>query len=321
MTQYSMLQKKDIQGILSKYDLDLLSYGPIDQGEGSSTYLLRTEKKQFVLTVFEIERIRVVNICKLLGLLEEYKFPTTRVYKPANGDAVTSYHGKPVIIKSYIPGQVMDVLDEDMIKQVGTAMAELHQIPYPDYLQDRHAYGLHTFSDVMKSGIDHEYESWLAGRLIHLKEWIPAGLPRGLIHGDVFRDNVLFVGKTFRALIDFEDACQYYRVFDLGMAVVGMCTKNLQIELPKVRSLVEGYQSLSILEQKEKESLQLFVEYAAIATSSWRFWKYNIHTPIAEKAEKHMEMVNIANNTRAIPKGEFWDSVFVGKSRESARDY
>lgn len=310
MTQYSKLQEKEIQEILSKYELDLTGYESIEEGEGSSNYLVRTAHGNYVLTVFEIEFYRVVNLSKLLRWLEENEFPTTRVKESANGDAVTSFHGKPVLIKPYITGQVMEVLDENMIRQVGAAMAQLHEIPYPDYLPDQHAYGLQSFPSVMKSGIDLEYENWLAQRYEFLKERIPVGLPRGLIHGDVFRDNVLFVGKAYKALIDFEDACQYYRVFDLGMAVVGMCTEGKQIKLTKVRSLVEGYQYINVLEEKEKEALRLFIEYAAIALSSWRFWKYNIHTPIAKKADKHMEMVSIANNASGIPKTIFMDSVF-----------
>ena len=310
MTQYSKLQAKDIQDILSMYELDLTGYESIEEGEGSSNYLVRAAVGNYVLTVFEIDHNRVVNMSKLLRWLEENEFPTTRVKESANGDAVTSFHGKPVLIKPYITGQVMDVLHEDLIAQVGAAMAQLHEIPYPDYLPDRHAYGLHTFPSVMESGIDLEYESWLAQRYEFLKERIPVGLPRGMIHGDVFRDNVLFEGKTFKALIDFEDACQYYKVFDLGMAGVGLCTEGSQLRLTHMRSLVEGYQNIRMLEKKEKEVLQLFVEYAAIATSSWRYWKYNIHTPLPEKSEKHYEMVNIAKYASGIPKALFMNSVF-----------
>ena len=163
----------------------------------------------------------------------------------------------------------------------------------------------------MEKGINLEYEDWLAQRYKILKQKIPSGLPRGLIHGDVFYDNVLFDGKTFKALIDFEEACHYYKVFDLGMAVVGVCTEDLQVRLTKVRSLVDGYQNIRVLEEKEKESLQLFVEYAAIATSSWRFWKYNIDTPIAEKSDNHYEMANIAKEVRRIPKVKFMNTVFA----------
>ena len=144
-----------------------------------------------------------------------------------------------------------------------------------------------------------------------LSNEIPPGLPRGLIHGDLFYGNVLFAGKTFKAIIDFEDACQYYQVFDLGMAAVGLCTEDFIVSMTKVRSLVGGYQKNKVLAEQEKEALQLFIEYAAIATSSWRFWKYNIDWPIAEKAGKHWEMVKIAKAVRAIPQAKFMNTVFA----------
>jgi hypothetical protein len=60
-----------------------------------------------------------------------------------------------------------------------------------------------------------------------------------------------------------------------------------------------------MLEESEKEILQLFVEYAATAVSYWRFWKYNVHTPIPEKADTHWQMVRLAEGINAVPKTRF----------------
>jgi len=115
-----------------------------------------------------------------------------------------SQQGKPVLLKPYIVGQVVENMDENMVSQVGAAMASLHEIPNPHYLPGQHAYGLETFPRVMGKGINLEYENWLAQRYDFLMQTIPSGLPRGLIHGDVFYDNVLFDGKKFKAIIDFK---------------------------------------------------------------------------------------------------------------------
>ena len=88
-------------------------------------------------------------------------------------------------------------------------------------------------------------------------------------------------------------------------------SNNSKVSLIKIRSLVNGYQIIRELEEQEKEVLQLFVEYAAIATSSWRFWKYNIDTPIAEKSDIHYEMVNISKDVRGVPEAEFIRAVFA----------
>jgi homoserine kinase type II len=214
-------------------------------------------------------------------------------------------------VKHFITGQVVKALDEEMIAQVGNAMGRLHQIPAPQFLPEQHAYGLETFHGIIGQGIDAAYENWLEQQVDVLRRKIPTGLPRGLIHGDVFSDNVLFEGDVLQAVIDFEEACSQPYVFDLGMAVVGLCTQDGEIRLPKARPLIAGYQQARKLERAEQGALQAFVQYAAAATSSWRFWKYNIHTPTPEKSKDHQEMVEVARNASAISPEAFSKLVFL----------
>ncbi|MCH8127849.1 phosphotransferase [candidate division KSB1 bacterium] len=150
----------------------------------------------------------------------------------------------------------------------------------------------------------------MAERLVQLKLQIPPELPCGLIHGDVFYDNILFERGKLKAIIDFEEACLYYKVFDLGMGILGLCTEGTTWVLSKARALVMGYQQVKALEEREKESLQLFCAYAAIATSCWRFWKYHIHSPTVEKADEHWQMVHLAEEIDAVPKTKFLHAVF-----------
>jgi homoserine kinase type II len=127
----------------------------------------------------------------------------------------------------------------------------------------------------------------------------------------LFFDNVLFEDEKIKAILDFEDVCRIYKVFDLGMAAVGICTEGTKTELNQVRALVNGYQEVRLLEKIEKDSLQIFIECAAILTSTWRFWKYNLDEPDIEKSNKYLQMVKIAENVSLIPKMLFMSTVFV----------
>ena len=309
--QYLKLQENDVLEISRKYNLKQIGYEPIKGGMGNTNYLVKTAQNKYVLTIFEVSHIHADKLLRLLYVLEEYKFPTTRVQKLANGDAITSYLGKSVLLKPYIVGQVIENIDKNMLTQVGEAIGRLHEIPSPGFLPEQHAYGKESFSQITNKNINSEYEKWLAQKYDFLMQNIPSELPCGLIHGDIFYDNLLFDEKRcFKAIIDFEEACNYYTVFDLGMAIVGLCIEESQINLPKAGALIDGYQKIRILEESEKENLQLFVEYAAIATSSWRFWKYNIDTPIADKSDKYQEMVHLAKNVSALPGEKFIKTVF-----------
>ena len=311
MATHTILKQSDILEISENYGLIVTEFEYINGGNGNSSYLLTTQQEKYVLTVCDDKALDEVTIMgKLLLLLKEYNFPCTRVVPAMNRDIITAYENKPVMLKVYIEGQVVENLDQGMLSQVGVATARLNQIPAPDYLPDEHPYGLQLFPRVFGLNIDQKYQSWLAKQFDELMQNIPRNLPRGLIHGDLFYDNLLFEQGEFNAIIDFEETCHYYKVFDLGMAIVGSCVDDSAINLDKTRALLNGYQQVRLLEQLEKEALQMFVQYAATATSYWRFYQYNIDTPNADKADHHWQMVQLAEQIKGIPTARFYDTIF-----------
>ena len=310
MAIYTKLSGNEIREILGRYELNVISYEPIEQGAGNSNYLLNTNHGEYILTVFEIEPILVARMSKILLLLEKHEFPAPRLKRMANGEVLTKYHEKSVLVKPFITGYVETEIDDGNAKQVGTALGKLHEIPVPDYLTDKHSYVEITYPKFMEQEINQNYKTWVEQRYRYIMEKIPSQLPVGLVHGDLFYDNVLFEDGNFKAILDFEDVRRIFKIYDLGMAIVGICTEETNLVINRVRAFVEGYQEIRLLEEEEKDSLQLCIEWAAILTSMWRFWKYNIDTPDADKSEKYKQMVSIAINASAIPKEEFKTAIF-----------
>jgi len=321
MATYTQLDEQDIHSLADSYDLRVINFLPIDGGSGNSSYILKTEQASYVLTVCDDKKIdEVFKMGQLLLLLETYNIPCNRLISPVNSEILTTFttadRVKPVILKNYIEGQVIKQLDETMLFEVGRQAAQLNQISPPDYLPTNHSYGRQFFSRAIGLNIDTKYESWLSEEIDYLEENIAENLPRGLIHGDLFYDNLLFdplssMPGGFKAIIDFEDACHYHLIFELGMGILGTCINDITINLDKARSLVNGYQQIRPLEQIEKESLQLFVRYAAAATSYWRFNKYNIEEPSEYRASHHLQMMNIAKAVGEISKPHFFRTIFL----------
>lgn len=310
MAYYTNLSKNDILELANKYGIKLNHYQPIEQGISNSNFLLTTEQGKFVLTVFELDPIQASHIANVLRQLEQHKFPAPRLISTKDGKPITSFQDKPVLLKSYLPGQVLDKPDEQQLGQVGTALAHLHEIPAPEDLPGTPAYITQTYPTVIKAEIDREYRHWIEKRCNLINKNFPRNLPNGLIHGDLFSDNILFEDGKFKAMLDFEDTCQYFKVYDLGMAITGNCLNGTSISFGRTRALLNGYKQVRELELAEKDVMQLVIEWAAILTSAWRYWKFNIDKLDSDNSKRYLEMVEIAQKIISIPHHDFQHGVF-----------
>jgi homoserine kinase type II len=301
MATYTDIPFIDLEKIATDYGLKIINASPIAGGNANSNYHVQTDDSDYVVTLAEKKSLAEVQ--KLADLLEWFKqhdFITSRVHPSKLGETVTQYKGKPILVKKWVTGTVYENLSAEMLLQIGHSIAKLHQIPAPNLLPKFHPYGLQVFATVINKGIDNDYESWLAEQIKFITKNLPKNLPKGLIHGDIFFDNVLFEGDKIKAIIDFEEACHYDLVFDIGMAILGLCQIDGKIDLPKANALIKGYEQIRPLLALEKKSLPLFIEYAATATAWWRFWKYNIDSPNPDSNKKHWEMVQIAQDINRL---------------------
>jgi len=311
MATYTQIDRNELSEILNPYQLKVVDFKPIARGNTNSNYFLRAENGEYMLTIIE-ERSseEILQLVLLLQWLKQYDFHTSEVYFATDGRSVTDYAGKPILLKKWLPGAVIEVLSEDQLVQVGKEMAKLHQIPAPHYLPTSHPYGHQTFSAVIGKEIDPHYEDWLQNRLDYFEKEFPKNLPTGLVHGDIFSDNVLFEQQILKAIIDFEEACHYILVFDIAMGILGLCQVESKIDLGRAYQVLDGYQQIRTLEESEKQFLAFFIEYAAAATSCWRFRKYHIHSPSPHLSNKHRDMMQIAQQIGKLSKSDFQQAVF-----------
>lgn len=311
MARYSVLKQKDVDELNLYYGLSINDFYSMDGGAANSSFLCTNKNEKLVVTIFDDKSfVHVSKLGKLLKHLSSNDFPTSRIISPRkNQNPLMILQDKPVLVKKYITGEVNFTLDKNMLFQVGKSLGKLHRISTPDYLNKRHPYGIELFPSIIGKSIDPIYDKWLTEKHEFLTDHFPKNLPTCLIHGDLFADNVLFNGIALEALIDFEAVCNYYRIFDIGMGILGMCTDDGNIKLEHARAFIHGYQNIQPLEDEEIKYLQFFVEYAAIATSCWRFWRYNVYETIAEKTKLHYQMVNIADSVNSIPKESFLEAL------------
>lgn len=302
MAVYTQLKKSDLKKLLASFDIKKFTWKPLTGGSANSNYYIRTNKNKFVLTLFEEKTLEEAQqLADLLEWFNERNYPTSQPIPSKSGDRVLRYNEHPIMLKSWIPGKVVSSLNKKQLSQAGWQLARLHQLEAPDMLQENQYYNSSVLDTVIGKGPDTKYEKWLRKQHERLTEILPQKLPQGIVHGDLFFDNILFQKGDLQAIIDFEQACYERYLYDIGMALIGLCTKNSKLSVKKVKAFIKGYEEIQRLSGKERKHLPAFVEYAATATSRWRYWKYNIQTPNPRRKNTHQKMVQLVKEAQLLP--------------------
>jgi homoserine kinase type II len=198
-----------------------------------------------------------------------------------------------------------------MLNQIGEIMAKLHKISPPVFIPTTYAFGLESYKKFLKNNLksknnrlDSNFVKWLTEKEYYLKKMISNELPRGLIHADIFWDNVLFNNKKLQAIIDFEESCNYYLAFDIAMSFDGSCQSKGIISLEKSKAILNGYQKVRKLTKVERDMLKDLTEYAAVSTSFIRYVLKEVGIS-KEKLRDYREMIHIADTIHAISHEKF----------------
>ena len=171
---------------------------PITGGNANTSYLLETSDCQYILTILEEKNDKQANeLALMLRWLKTHGFKTSSICRNISGEYVSKINQKPMLLKEWLTGGVIEELDVSKLKEVGKSLARLHKIQAPEFLPKSHAYGMHTFSEVIIKGVNLEYESWLKSQLLRISEKVKNEFPKGMIHGDLFYDNILFEDERF----------------------------------------------------------------------------------------------------------------------------
>jgi len=304
---YAQLDRSAVEGLARRFGIgDITAFSVMDGGRENTSYCVETSSARYVLTLWDQKSLQqATNLANLLVYVTDRGIRTSRVVVPPNEPIVVLHDEKPVMLKRYVDGDVTANLTGNLLVQLGEEMARLHEIPAPSYLPQSFPYGRSYFPEVTNSNLGHPFIDWLSEKSSYLRERIPQHLPMALIHGDVFFDNVIVQDDQLMAIIDFEEACHYYRGFDLGMVIVGACRDRKGISFEKAGQFIRGYQKETTLQSIERETLKTFAVYAAVATSFWRFRHYHLRRPEPQLYDKHVEMQALADIISKYPDSRF----------------
>ena len=153
--------------------------------------------------------------------------------------------------------------------RIGVALAQLHQVPVPPGTPTDHGMSPTAIASLAQSASNTDFSTWIAGIMPSLRESTEP-LPSGLVHGDLFPDNIIEAPDKTLILIDFEEARVHPFVFDIGMALLGLSHAN-SLSLKTTQALLSGYRTVRALTLAETQDLPRQFTYSAAITACWRY--------------------------------------------------
>ncbi|WP_126172072.1 homoserine kinase [Altericroceibacterium xinjiangense] len=295
MAVYTQLGSNQLTDLIAQYEVgQLISAKGIAEGVSNSNWLIETtgtdgKGARFILTMYE-RRIDLSELPFFLSLLDHLAVrpcPVPRTIHDRNGAAFRFLDGKAVALIEFLPGVSIDDPGPEHVRAVGEALAGIH-LASADFEGEREnglgpAAWRTLIGDCGKEGlaqIDPALVSLTEQALDAIDARWPVGLPRSIIHADLFPDNVLLLDNRVSGLIDFYFACRDTTAYDLAVTHAAWCFdpdgRNFRHDL--AAALVEGYQEVRPLSQEEREAMPVLAEGAAMRFLATRAYDW-LHTP------------------------------------------
>jgi homoserine kinase type II len=274
MAVYTDVSESELEAFLADYDVGrLLSYKGIAEGSENSNYLLHTEAGAFILTLYE-RRVDRADLPFFLGLMDHLAGKGIRCPLPVqrrDGEAIGELAGRAAALITFLEGMWLRRPTAAHCREVGKALAGLHLAGSDFALSRPNALRLPGWEDLWAKSRTRadEVEAGLAGEVdadfSELRRLWPSGLPEGVIHADLFPDNVFFLGSKLSGLIDFYFACNDFYAYDLATCLNAWCfEKDNSFNITKGSALLSGYTAQRPLEDAEIEALPVLARGSAL---------------------------------------------------------
>ncbi|MBI1179466.1 MAG: homoserine kinase [Alphaproteobacteria bacterium] len=274
MAVYTHVDEDALADFLAHYDLgDVIAFKGIAEGVENSNFLLQTERGSYILTLYE-KRVKRGDLPFFLGLMGHLAAKGIACPTPIAGDdgeALRELCGRPAALTSFLRGLSVDRPSAAHCAALGRGMAELHGAGADFALSRPNALGPAGWRHLANACREQAEEvrpglmTMIDDELAWLEQDWPRALPAGVIHADLFPDNVFFMGEALTGLIDFYFACNDLLAYDLAIAMNAWCFEpDRSFNATKARRLLAGYQATRPLTGEEIAAMPCLARGAAL---------------------------------------------------------
>jgi len=268
------LSKKDIAKLVDEYALgDLVAFTGVRNGSVNTHYLIETKKGKYFVKIDEIKsELEVKQELDLLLHLRKQNFPCLQPLKTKSGRFYVEFQGKCLTVTRNLDGVELPVeaINAAHLSALGHTLANLHLIgrSYKKGIDNRFGFNriVAIYREVRRQLPSHlkNIVRVLDDEFSYLENYLDNNLPKGIIHGDLFADNVKFKGNRLTGVMDFEAACRGKLIYDLATAVNALCFIEERYRIDRFEALISGYESLRPLSLPEWDSFPNELRFSAL---------------------------------------------------------
>jgi homoserine kinase type II len=285
MAVYTDVSDAELEAFLNEYDIgEADALKGVAEGVENSNYLLTTTKGQYFLTLYE-KRVDPKDLPFFLGLMDHLSARGINCPRPIHGrdgNAVRMLAGRPAAITTFLHGLSPRRVAVKHCGPLGAALAELHLAGRDFALRRPNALsvaGWRPLFDASRRHVDEAMARELETELAFLEANWPMGLPSGVIHADLFNDNVFFLHDKLSGLIDFYFACNDFLAYDVAICLNAWCFESdNSFNATKARALLQAYDKVRKLDGDERRVLPLLARGSALRFLLTRLYDWT-HTP------------------------------------------
>jgi homoserine kinase type II len=274
MAVYTDVAAEELGAFLAGYDIgELLAYKGIAEGVENSNFLVHTTHGSFILTLYE-KRVAAADLPFFLALMQHLHARGISCPQPVqnkHGDVLGRVAGRPAAIITFLDGMWIRRPSPGHCAALGAALAKLHLAGLDFEMKRTNSLSLAGWRKLFDhcseraDEVQRELKSALATELAHLEQAWPRALPQGVIHADLFPDNVFFLGNKLSGLIDFYFACTDALAYDIAICLNAWCFEaDHSYNVTKGRSLLQAYAQVRPLSTPERNALPLLARGAAL---------------------------------------------------------
>lgn len=266
MAVYTQIDRATLDSFLENYELpELTQFSGIKKGVVNTNYLLETVDGSFILTIFEEKSLKedLPFFQNLMRYIAEKNIPCPNPIESKN-NKIHEIDGKPVQIVNFLNGHEWIALTPANYHTLGKTLGELHRVTTAFSETRINSMGLSNWQSLAyKFGDD--LPDLIIDEIIFLTNNWPRLLPKGIIHADLFSDNLLWDNNKITGILDFYFSCYDTLAYDLAITLNAWCfDKNQKFNIFTAMEIIRGYETIRSLTIEEKNNFSILLRGAAL---------------------------------------------------------